>query len=262
MGNVLGKIRTTLQNPTTTFNIGFNNRTPNPLGRKSSPLNAYSLKGSKYSKDWTPSIPTVNWEPSDFDPDPTGKVINAEVGKVLSMGNIVGNMVKMGGKITDDTIKRKEEEKLAAEEKEKANKPKYKLGSFAHQTMDPEGYEKHLEWKKQEAINEEKAKREQEVEEKRKEAHIPDFSNITGTTDDLDIANPGPAPRSKAGVENWAKENYAIIPAPFDPAKDIIQFDAGGNPGYQPKMTAQWIGQGNDPFDPNTYKGVIDHFTK
>ena len=112
MGNVLGKIRTTLQNPTTTFKIGFNNRTPNPLGRKSSPLNAYSIKGSKYSKDWTASIPTVNWEPSDFDPDPTGKVINAEVNKISNIADIIGITAKMAGHFIE-----KKKAKKASDEK-------------------------------------------------------------------------------------------------------------------------------------------------
>ena len=102
MGSVLGKIRTTLQNPTTTFKIGFNNKTPNPLGRKASPLNAYSIEGNEFSKDWTPSVSSVNWEPADFDPDPTGKVINAEVNKISNIADIIGDTAKMAGHIIEE----------------------------------------------------------------------------------------------------------------------------------------------------------------
>ena len=111
MGNVLGKIRTTLQNPTTTFKIGFNNKTPNPLGRKASPLNAYSIEGNEFSKDWTPSVSSVNWEPADFDHDPAGQVINAQVGKIMDMANIVTDVVGMGAKIHDDIRDKKASDK-------------------------------------------------------------------------------------------------------------------------------------------------------
>ena len=124
------------------------------------------------------SVPTVSANPGDYKLSTESNYASINSGgKQFTKG-----LINIGKAIKNNIDKKKEKK-----EEKKEEEPKYKLGSFAHQTMDPEGYEKHLEWKKQDAMNEEKAKREQEVESQRKLANIPDFSNITGTSDDLHL---------------------------------------------------------------------------
>jgi|TARA_R110002051_G_C8672497_1_gene490644 hypothetical protein len=200
----LKKIRTSLLNQDNSFHVGFQNR--NPIGgtsrKSSSPLNY----ASKYSGDWTPTVQSLEQNPAGWiDPNMGGEWSKATTAAIKAVGDIGTAVVKSqtdpkkceegggtwvngkcesGGtppKPTPDPMQPKPDTKKNPVGTEKGQ---VKPGSFAHKTVDPEGYDSWI--KGQELLKKEKEEEKKEKERQRalNAAGVPDFTNITGTSDD------------------------------------------------------------------------------
>ena len=156
-----------MKNP---FTIGFNNK---------SPLNQY-----KSSMPQSFDLPTLG--ESYTNPK---MVDNTELLKEeMNIGAAIIDAGKVIAEAAGENVarKRKREQTALDEEKKKQDAiNKIPKGSFAHKTLDPDGYETY-----NNAMNE--LEEEREIERKEnvrksilKEYQVPDFANMTFTTDDL-----------------------------------------------------------------------------
>jgi hypothetical protein len=156
-----------MKNP---FTIGFNNK---------SPLNQY-----KSSMPQSFDLPTLG--ESYTNPK---MVDNTELLKEeMNIGAAIIDAGKVIAEAAGENVarKRKKEQTALDEEKKKQDAiNKIPKGSFAHKTLDPDGYETY-----NNAMNE--LEEEREIERKEnvrksilKEYQVPDFANMTFTTDDL-----------------------------------------------------------------------------
>tara|TARA_R100001198_G_C5229919_1_gene209409 strand:+ start:672 stop:1265 length:594 start_codon:yes stop_codon:yes gene_type:complete len=156
-----------MKNP---FTIGFNNK---------SPLNQY-----KSSMPQSFDLPTLGESYTNPEIPDNSKLLQEEmkIGEsIIEAGNVIAQAA--GENVAR---KRKKEQTALDEEKKKQDAiNKIPKGSFAHKTLDPDGYETY-----NNAMNE--LEEEREIERKEnvrksilKEYKVPDFSNLTGTTDDL-----------------------------------------------------------------------------
>ena len=156
-----------MKNP---FTVGFNNK---------SPLNQY-----KSSTPQSFDLPTLG--SSYTNPE---MVDNTELLKEeMKIGESIIDAGLVVAEAAGENVARKREKEQEELDKKKAIEDglkKIKKGSFAHKTLDPEGYETY-----NNAMTELDKEREIERKEKAREDTlkaygVPDFSNFTGTTTDL-----------------------------------------------------------------------------
>jgi len=156
-----------MKNP---FTVGFNNK---------SPLNQYRAS-----------------TPQSFDLPTLGESYTNP--KMVDNTELLKEEMNIGGAIIDaglvvaeaagEAVERKREKEQAALDEEKKKQDainKIKKGTFAHKSLDPEGYESY-----NNAMTELEKEREIEAKEKAREDTlkaygVPDFSNLTGNTSDL-----------------------------------------------------------------------------
>jgi len=156
-----------MKNP---FTIGFNNK---------SPLNQY--KSSMPQSFDLPTLGESYTNPKIID---NSKLLQEEmkIGEsIIEAGNVIAEAA--GENVARK--RKKEQEELDKKKELEEGLKKIKKGGVAHQVLDPEGYESY-----NNAMNE--LEEEREIERKEnvrksilKEYGVPNFSNLTGTTDDL-----------------------------------------------------------------------------
>jgi hypothetical protein len=148
---LIGKIRQNFLNQKNSFNIGFNNRSPfsyiTSTGVGQPTISDPGMKSFE-PEDWRKAYDTskaVRAETEAFKEagETAGRVGSMIIGAVAPAGSKVKANVASTGSILGT--------KASREEKKEDPMDKIKKGSFAHQTLDPEGYNNYIR-AKQEAI--------------------------------------------------------------------------------------------------------------
>ncbi len=124
--DTLGKFKTNFLNSTSSFNVGFNNRSPLSQYKSTMATSFETPKlGSTLAKDGT-------------------SILVPDNSNALKGGEMIGEAV--AGAVVDvgKAIIEKKEGKKKKEEEKKKEEPKYKKGTFAHKTLDPEGYQNYI----------------------------------------------------------------------------------------------------------------------
>ena len=156
-----------MKNP---FTIGFNNK---------SPLNQY--KSSMPQSFDLPTLGESYTNPKIMD---NSKLLQEEmkIGEsIIEAGNVIAQAAG------ENVARKREKEKIELDKEKEIQEGLIKLdkNSFAYKTLDPDGYESY-----QNAMTELEEEREVERKENErksilKEYQVPDFANMTFTTDDL-----------------------------------------------------------------------------
>ena len=124
--DTLGKFKTNFLNSTSSFNVGFNNRSPLSQYKSTMATNFQTPKlGSTLAKDGTSIL-----VPDNSNPLKGGEMIGEAVaGAVVDVGKAI--IEKKEGKKKKDKEQKEPEQEL-------------KKGSFAQKTLDPEGYQNYI----------------------------------------------------------------------------------------------------------------------
>jgi len=156
-----------MKNP---FTIGFNNK---------SPLNQY-----KSSMPQSFDLPTLGESYTNPEIPDNSKLLQEEmkIGEsIIEAGNVIA-------KAAGENVARKrkkEQEELDKKKTVEEGLKKIKKGSVAHQVLDPEGYETYNNAMTELDKEREVERKEQARKDILKEYQVPDFANMTFTTDDL-----------------------------------------------------------------------------
>jgi hypothetical protein len=156
-----------MKNP---FTIGFNNK---------SPLNQY-----KSSMPQSFDLPTLGESYTNPEIPDNSKLLQEEmkIGEsIIEAGNVIA-------KAAGENVARKrkkEQEELDKKKTVEEGLKKIKKGGVAHQVLDPEGYETYNNAMTELDKEREVERKEQARKDILKEYQVPDFANMTFTTDDL-----------------------------------------------------------------------------
>lgn len=124
--DTLGKFKTNFLNSTSSFNVGFNNRSPLSQYKSTMATNFQTPKlGSTLAKDGT-------------------SILVPDNSNALKGGEMIGEAV--AGAVVDvgKAIIEKKEGKKKKDKEQKEPEQELKKGSFAQKTLDPEGYQNYI----------------------------------------------------------------------------------------------------------------------